>query len=75
VHQVKIFKALEVETDSLETRVNQWLAQTGAKVLSISGNIAPQSEGHTGRTTGLGSAGNASDVLLIILYEMPDNAG
>jgi hypothetical protein len=71
MQQIKIFKALEVETDTLETRVNQWLSQSRARVLSISGNIAPQSEGNSGRTSGLGSAGNASDVLLIILYETP----
>jgi hypothetical protein len=71
MQQIKIFKALEVETDALELRVNQWLAQSKARVLSISGNIAPQSEGNAGRTSGLGSAGNASDVLLIILYETP----
>lgn len=71
MQRVKFFKALEVETDSLEARVNQWLEASKAKVLSISGNIAPQSEGNAGRTSGLGSAGNASDVLLIILYETP----
>lgn len=71
MQQVKIFKALEVEMDVLEQKVNQWIAAAGGKikVLQITGNIAPQSESAGGKTGGLGAAGNASDVLLVILYE------
>ena len=70
MQQIKIFKALEVEMDVLEQKVNQWIAAAGGKikVLQISGNIAPQSDAPGGKG-GLGAAGNASDVLLVILYE------
>lgn len=68
---VKLFKALEVEVDVLEQKINQWIAAQGGKiqVLQVTGNIAPQSEAPGGKGGGLGSAGNASDVLIVILYE------
>jgi hypothetical protein len=71
MQRIKVFKALETEAEMLERQVNDWLAKSGAKVLQISGNIAPQSEGGGGRTGGLANTGGASDVLLIVLYETP----
>jgi hypothetical protein len=69
MQRVKIFKALENEHDVLELQINQWIAATNARILHISGNIAPQTE--SGRSGGLASTGNASDVLVIVLYELP----
>jgi hypothetical protein len=43
MHQIKIFKGIENDVVGLEKQINSWLEQTGAKVISISGNIAPQS--------------------------------
>lgn len=70
MQQVKIFKGLESDAAALEKQVNSWLAESGARVLQITGNIAPQS-----RTTDL-KAGSISaspfvpsDILLIVLYE------
>ncbi len=42
MQQIKIFKGLEGEVTALEKQVNSWLADTGARVLQITGNIAPQ---------------------------------
>ena len=65
VRQVKIFKSIESELWSLEDEINAWIKESGAKVVSVSGNIAPQSSG--------GGAGqgtfSASDVLIIVTYD------
>jgi hypothetical protein len=72
MQQVKIFKSVETEVRTLEADVNAWLRETGARVLSITGNIAPQSE-----RVGSAEGGKEeirffpSDVLLVVLYEVP----
>ena len=45
--------------------MNQWLSESGAQVISITGNIAAQS------TNGgsLGGSFSGSDVILFVLYE------
>ena len=65
MHQVKIFKSIESELWTLENEINEWIKSSNAKVLSITGNIAPQSQG----TTGIQGTFSASDVLLVVLYE------
>ena len=70
MQQVRIFKTVETELATLEQDVNAWIKESGAKVLSITGNIAPQSsrsEGAIGTLTR--STFAASDVVLIVLYE------
>ena len=42
MQQIKIFKGLEGEIAALEKQVNTWLAESGARVLQITGNIAAQ---------------------------------
>ena len=63
--QVKMFKSIESELWSLEKEVNEWIKANDAKIISITGNIAPQS------SSGQSMSGtfSASDVLVIILYE------
>ena len=70
MQQVKIFKGLEGDVAALEKQVNAWLAESGARVLQITGNIAPQG-GSTDPKAGSISASpyTASDILLIVLYE------
>ena len=70
MQQVKLFKGVENEVAALEKEVNHWIRQSGARIVSITGNIAPQSEsgGTTSGSLG-GSQFASSDVLLIILYE------
>ena len=69
MQQVKLFKGLESELSKLEAEVNDWIRDSGARVLSISGNIAPQSEAPEGKRGGLGSGFAPSDIVLVVLYE------
>ena len=62
--KVKVFKSVEAEVSALVVELNKWIRQSGAKVLGISGNIAPQS----GKTSG-GSGYVPSDILLIVTYD------
>ena len=64
MQQVKIFECLETEIQSLEDDINAWLRETGARIISITGNIAPQSVSSHPKARPA-----PSDVLLIVLYE------
>jgi len=71
MQQVKIFKAVESELETLEAEVNEWLAESKARVINMFGNIAPQSRSPSqsaGLTKGMFPP---SDVLLVILFEAP----
>ena len=63
MQKVKFFKSIESELGVLEKEINAWIAQNKAKVVSITGNIAPQSG-----PTGMGTF-SSSDVLVVIMYE------
>jgi hypothetical protein len=70
MQQVKLFKGVESEVQALENEVNAWIRQSGVHVLSVTGNIAPQSLTADAKGAALGGRGLApSDVLLIVLYE------
>ncbi len=70
MQQVKLFKGLESDLSTLEGEVNAWIRQSGAKIVSITGNIAPQSEKSGAAPGGLGKGQfSPSDVILIVLYE------
>ena len=77
MRRVKIFKRDEDEVQLLEKDVNQWIEESRADVISISGNIAPQTERLEQRVDG-GEAAAAvyppSDVLLVVLYESGGSA-
>ncbi len=65
IQQVKIFKAIESDRDQMEKDINRWIRKTGAKVISITGNISsstPQSHAM--------SSFSGNDILLIVLYEV-----
>ena len=64
MQQVKLFKSIESELWTMEKEINDWIKESGAKVLSITGNIAAQS----GQGAAMGSF-SASDVLIVVLYE------
>lgn len=68
MHQVKLFKSVENEVHGLEAEVNTWLKQSGARVLQITGNIAPQTPpgDHDGK---LGQGYAPSDLFVMVLYE------
>ncbi|MCO6455808.1 MAG: hypothetical protein J5I93_10975 [Pirellulaceae bacterium] len=65
MQQVKIFKSIESELWSMENEINTWIKESGAKVISVTGNIAPQSGG----ASAMGGTFSASDVLVIVTYE------
>lgn len=73
MQQMKIFKGVENDLTALEGEVNAWLRQSGARVVGMTGNIAPQTV--TPETKG-GGAGRSyyppSDVILVVLYETAD---
>lgn len=70
MQKVKLFKGIETQVNEIEQEINEWIAASGAKIISITGNISPQS-------TPISSAGDdtgafrfpPSDILLIVLYE------
>lgn len=76
MHQIKIFSREEHERDQLENEINDWLRSTGAKVVSVTGNISPQTVVDPERTrpipgesVGMRRPFASSDVLIVIVYE------
>jgi hypothetical protein len=67
MQQVKLFKSVEVEVSALEADVNRWITQSGARIISVTGNIAPQSGEASSMGDGRGLV--PSDILLIIVYD------
>lgn len=69
MQQVKLFKGVENEVGVLEKEINDWLSRSGAKVVTLTGNIAPQST-KSGAPGGLGKGSfSPSDILVMVLYE------
>ena len=68
MQQIKIFKSVESEIESLEAEINSWLRKSGVKMTNIIGNIAPQTATNGGGAAGIG-AFSASDILIIVTYE------
>ena len=60
---VKIFKSIESELWTMEKEINTWAEESGAQIINVTGNIAPQT------AHGAGQGFSASDVLLVVLYE------
>jgi uncharacterized phosphosugar-binding protein len=74
VQQVKIFKSLESDIAELESDINTWIRQSGAKIVAITGNIAPQSQPASDKTGGLSkSPFPPSDVVIIVVYVTPSS--
>jgi hypothetical protein len=70
MQQVKLFKGIESDTATLEAEVNAWIQESGARIISITGNIAPQSEMvGTKDDISVDIRFFPSDILLVILYE------
>jgi len=66
MQKVKLFKSIESELLNMEKEINDWIESTGAKVISVTGNIAPQTGSGAGAPLGSFSA---SDVLVVVMYE------
>ncbi len=71
MQQIKLFVGGEDGAPDLESRVNAWIAESGARVISVTGNIAPQSPDADGEPSPTLSKGRyaPSDILLVVLYE------
>ncbi len=64
MQQIKLFKGVESEMEDLEQQVNDWLKSSGAKIISVAGNISPQTQ-HPNTLESF----PVSDILIIITYE------
>ncbi len=68
MQQIKIFKSIESDVTELERDINAWLKESGARVVNVFGNIAPQTI--TDPEKAKGTRGfSPSDVLVVLLYE------
>ena len=65
MRKIKIFKGIESELQPLESEINDWLEANKAQLVSVTGNIAPQ----TSTEGGIGGTFSTSDVLVIVVYE------
>ena len=68
--QVKLFKSVEAEVLELEKEINNWIRENGIRVVSIQGNIAPQTLSDS--KAGTSGRFSSSDVLIVITYEMSE---
>jgi len=66
MQQVKIFKSVDTEIPEMERQINRWMRKSGARVLSITGNLASNLADSGGPLNSFA----ASDILLIVLYEI-----
>jgi hypothetical protein len=69
MQQIKLFKSVEPDVSVLEQEINDWLKESGAKVINMFGNIAPQTPKETSLASTMGRAFAPSDLLVAILYE------
>ncbi|MDX2132594.1 MAG: hypothetical protein SFY69_11140 [Planctomycetota bacterium] len=76
MHQIKLFEGSEDAMRALENEINEWLRTSGAKVVQVFGNIAPQSVLPSSESrAGLAADGGIrrfapSDILVCVLYEV-----
>jgi hypothetical protein len=69
MQQIKIYKGVESELGTLERDINDWIRESGVRVIAITGNIAPQAaKPPAGPSGGLTSFAQ-SDILVIVTYE------
>ena len=71
MQQVKIFKSVDNELEEMEKQINRWMRKSGARVLSINGNLTSQN----GSSDGPLNSFAAGDVLIIVLYEIDKPTG
>ena len=70
MQQIKFFKATEADLEPLEAEINAWMKDSGAKVVNVFGNIAPQTVVPDEHSHGLTKSAFApSDVLIAVVYE------
>lgn len=67
MQKIKLFKGVESEMEDLEKDVNSWIVSSGCKVVSVVGNIAPQT-----RDANSLESFAVSDILIVVTYEAGD---
>lgn len=71
MHQIKMFKGLESDMGALELQVNKWLAESKVKVVSMFGNLAPQTVAFDQSVTSISKSSFCpSDMWVVIIYEV-----
>lgn len=75
MQQIKIFIGREDHTQELEDEVNSWIVSSGVEVLSIAGNLSPQTVLPDKMGKSMGDAGSASgrrfgasDIMVMVTY-------
>ena len=68
MHQVKLFKGVESELGHLESEINAWLGESGARVVNMFGNIAPQTMKPEGSAGASARMHPPSDLFVAVLY-------
>ena len=66
MQQIKIFKTVDTELPEMERQINRWMRKSGARVLSVTGNLAGQPNANSGPMSSFA----AGDVVIIVLYEI-----
>ncbi len=66
MQQVKIFKSVDTEIPEMEHQINRWMRKSGARVISITGNLASQPSSNQGPMSSFA----AGDILVVVLYEI-----
>jgi hypothetical protein len=66
VQQVKIFKGVDTEIPEMERLINRWMRKSGARVVSVTGNLASSPPPSAGPLNSFA----AGDVLIVVLYEV-----
>lgn len=61
---VKLFVTREDKTSDLEREINSWIESSGAEVVSVTGNVAPQSQ-----ISYPDKKPAPSDVFVVVVYE------
>ena len=70
MQQIKVFIGVEGDQSVLEGEVNTWIEENKVKVVSIQGNIAPQTLARQDvPVTSTGRSFRPSDIFVLIVYE------
>lgn len=66
MQQIKIFKFVDTEIPEMEHQINRWMRKSGARVLSVNGNLSSQPATSVGAMNSFAG----SDILVILHYEI-----
>ena len=70
MHQIKLFRGLETDLPGLEKQINDWLNESKARVVQITGNLAPQKDETKPDEAGVShSLYSPANILLAVLFE------